>query len=139
MAVVSHTPKHYFIPTGANISGEALIAMESPLVKKVKSFIDVFSMGWRELAEIVLTYLGKNADNIALVWDNVETSQPLTKAQEMQIYLQMGIPLETILKRAGWTASEIEQMHSDMVESKKATSSLGQEVIEYLKTRSTFE
>ena len=139
IAVVSRTPKHYFMPTGANISGEALIAMESPLVKKVKSFMDIFSMGWRELAEIVLTYLGKNADNIALVWDNVETSQPLTKAQEMQIYLQMGIPLETVLRRAGWTTNEITQMHNDMMESKKTTSSLGQEVIKYLSARPPIE
>jgi hypothetical protein len=121
ISVISRTPKHYFESTGANISGEALLVMESPLIKKVRQIQERFSVAWQDCGRFILEHgYGKSVDmsEIITVWDPVETVQPLLKAQEMEAMKRLGIPLKTILRRAGWGADEIEQYEKDAKEEK---------------------
>jgi len=82
IAIISRTPKHYFHDTGGNISGEALIVMESPLLKKIRQIQEIYSLGWIEGARFVLRQQDKDAgpSEIVTVWDAIETTQPITRA-----------------------------------------------------------
>ena len=141
IAIISRTPKHYFHDTGGNISGEALIVMESPLLKKIRQIQEVFSLAWTECAQFVLRQSGNEVDpsEIMTVWDSVETVQPLTQANVIREYVNLGVPLETMLRRAGWGADEIEQMKADQKEARKRESTVGQEVLNFLKLQQSRE
>jgi hypothetical protein len=126
IAIISRTPKHYFMNTGSNISGEALVVMESPLLKKVDKVIKQFDRSWKDCARFILRHQSSKeveANDVVTVWDPIETVQPLLKAQEMEVLKRLGIPLKTIMRRAGWGNDEIEQYEKDAKEEKsnKAT------------------
>jgi hypothetical protein len=59
LAAITRIPKHYFFQQGGDPSGEALITMESPLVKKVRDRIDRFSVVWRQVALFLLELAGQ--------------------------------------------------------------------------------
>jgi hypothetical protein len=121
LAIHTNTPKHLFMNLGANISGEALIVEESALVKKVKSKQKAYNPVWKEFASYLLLLEGIKVDpnDITTVWDKVETVLPLSEAQVMQIERSAGIPITTIVRRAGWGEEEITQLESDLKEEAK--------------------
>lgn len=137
IAIITRTPKHYFMNTGANISGEALLAMESPLVKKVETKQTIFSSTWQDIASFLLLIDGGikiEPNEISVTWERPESIQPLTEAQTLQTYINAGIPLTTQLKRDGWTEQEIESLLKDKKEEQKASRALGQQVLDSLRT-----
>jgi hypothetical protein len=109
MFVITRTPKHYLMDTGANISGEALLAMEAPLVKKCKKRQNLFASQWQDIAAFIASLEGMTItpDDITCIWERIESVQPLTEAQVRQANVTAGIPLEIVLKRDGWTDEEI--------------------------------
>lgn len=113
IAIISRTPKHYFMNTGANISGEALTVMETPLVKKVTQLMNTFEKGWIELADTII-----QAPDTVCTWERAETEQIATQAQAMKTMVDMGIPLVTVLKNFGWGEDKIAQMEKDKEEQK---------------------
>jgi hypothetical protein len=124
IAIITRTPKHYFFNSGSDPSGEALIAMESPLNKKCQKYIDRFSVVWRSLAQFMLLIAGADvqATDIAPVFDKPETIQPRTGAEIVQIETASGIPLTTSLRDQGWTQAELDQMEEDKANEQKAQS-----------------
>lgn len=124
---ITRTPRHYFYSTGGDPSGEALIAMESPLNKKAKDRIELFEPVWRQAIAFALKISGLIVDpaDIKPIWDSVETIQPKTQA-EIRVYNKnAGIPLITQLKNEGWTNEEIGQMLLD----KAKEESLGDQLL----------
>jgi hypothetical protein len=123
IAIISRTPKHYFYGAdGSNLSGEALIAMESPLTKKVEMHQKQLGAAWRELGAFLLKLAGKtvNATDISPVWQPAESIQPLTEAMVVQTETTAGIPLVTSLRRRGWQTGEIDAMKKDRDEQDNA-------------------
>lgn len=112
IAVISRTPKYYFERTGANISGEALIVMESPLVKKVKQLQENFEQAWLELASAI----NLNTENTIVTWEKAESDQPLSEAKAIQIEVLTGVPLVTALRNRGWSRDQIIQLEKDREE-----------------------
>lgn len=117
IAIISRTPKHYFMSQGGELSGEALIAMEAPLNKKADRFIQRMKPGWRNLGKFLL-YLndggtGQTEERVDAVFDRVETVQPLTEAMVITQNIQSGIPLVTQLRRLGWSEEELEALQKD--------------------------
>ncbi|NIS83046.1 MAG: phage portal protein, partial [Anaerolineales bacterium] len=47
IGIISRTPRHYFYQQGGDPSGEALIAMEAPLNKKITRHIERFTIVWQ--------------------------------------------------------------------------------------------
>ena len=133
IAIISRTPKHYFVEVGGNISGDALIAMEAPLVKKVTNIKKKLNHGWIEVAQFILE--GIPSTDITTSWDPVETVQPIAQAQRIQYLSAAGLPLTTILRREGWTESEIQQMLDDAKEEKANQSSLADAVLESVRNK----
>ena len=125
IAIISRTPKHYVFSQGGDPSGEALIAMEAPLNKKTQTHIDRFEPAWAQVAAFVLQLSGaaeiKERD-ITPTFERPETVQPMTAAQIRQTNVASGIPLNTTLKREGWTEAEIEDMEAEPPDSKQLVS-----------------
>jgi len=137
MAIITRTPKHYVMTTGANISGEALIAMESPLVRKVKKHKMRFDISWQEIAQFILqlSNIEMEASKIEPVWERVESVQPKTEAETRLIAINTGIPLRTQLKREGWTEQELKELEKQIAADQETKSSLAQAVLTRLRIR----
>lgn len=112
MAVITRTPKHYFFGQGGTPSGEALIAMEAPLNKKVSDYIERFTPVWREVGAFILKLIGIeiDADQIKPIFEEPQTLQPLTRSLIRQANTGAGIPIGGSLKMEGMTDSEIEEV-----------------------------
>jgi len=122
LATITRTPKHFFFEQGGDPSGEALIAMEAPLVKKVSAYIERFTPVWAEIAAYMLTLAGKPvpASAITPIFDNPETVQPRTRAEIREIETRTGLPLATVLAKEGWTEKEIKDMQKVQAEERTA-------------------
>lgn len=128
IGVISRTPKHYFFQTGAaNISGDALIALEAPLNKKVETYIKRFQVVWQQVAEFILLAEGATADStdITAIFDQPQTVQPLAQAQTREINVRSGIPLKWQMRQEGFTAAQLEELDADRLEEEQRTDTLG--------------
>ena len=137
IAIITRTPKHYFYGTGSNLSGEALLAMESPLTKKVLQRQEIFSVTWSEAAAFLLRLDGVTVDpaSLATVWAPPESTQPLTEAQTIQTMTSAGIPLKTAVSRRGWAKDEIDQMTKDEQEAQTQRTSMAQALLTDMRNR----
>jgi hypothetical protein len=136
IAIISRTPKHYFMNAGAGVSGDALIAMEAPLVKKVEKLQEAFAPSWQEVAEFILRQSGINivASDIVPTWKRAESVQPVAEAQARQANVNSGVPLVTALRWEGKSANEITQMEKDQKDEQARTKTLAQSVMDVVKT-----
>lgn len=113
IAVITRTPKHYFMNTGANISGEALLAMEAPLVKKAGKRQAKFGAQWQDIAAFIAQLEGitTTPEKIKPIWKRPESIQPLTEMQTVQTGTSAGVDIETMLLHEGWEQKEIDDMN----------------------------
>lgn len=128
VAVISRTPKHYFLTQGGDPSGEALIAMEAPLNKKAEKYIERFASTWRQVARFLLKLEGVEVDtaDITAGFDRPQTVQPMTLAMLRKANVEAGLPLLTQLRDEGWTQQEIDDMLDDKnTEQDAATTGIG--------------
>jgi len=116
IAIVSRTPKHYFFGQGGDPSGEALIAMEAPLVKKCEHYGELFGQVWRELGIFMLGGSGIAVDpgSVSAVWDSMQTQQPISTTTALLNYVKATMPLATALRELGWGPDELKQLEDDM-------------------------
>jgi hypothetical protein len=115
IAIVSRTPKHYFFGQGGDPSGEALIAMEAPLVKKCEHYGELFGQVWRELGEFMLAASGLpvKPGTVSAAWDSMQTQQPVSTTTALLNYVRAGMPLSTALREIGWGPDELAQLDDD--------------------------
>ena len=120
VGVISHTPRHYFYDQGGDPSGEALMTMEAPLVKKTKRFIRRYGNTWQRAAAFLLLLdsgLEVRPEDIEPIFTKPETVQPKTMAEIRKLDIDCGLPLPTVLRREGWSEEEIEEMEGDREQS----------------------
>lgn len=135
VAIQTKIPKHYFADAGTSgISGDALIALEAPLVAKVEQIEENFGAGWQELAQFILKIEGIEVSmtEIRPLWKIAETVQPTCEATALNVNFQAGIPVDTQLRRQGWTEEELDQMHRDQTAEKQRNAQLGNQLIKKL-------
>lgn len=111
IGIVTRTPKHYFYAQGGDPSGEALIALEAPLTRKVERLQSTLRPVWRELAAYLLGIT--DTSGITVEYEDVETVQPLTEAQITLTLKQAGLPLASALKERGWDEDDIDEVVRD--------------------------
>ncbi len=111
IGIVTRTPKHYFYAQGGDPSGEALIAMESPLARKAARLQATLRPVWRELAGFLMGV--DDTSDIWIAYEDVETVQPMTEAQIAQTWRLSGLPLATVLKEQGWTNEDLDEVADD--------------------------
>ena len=116
VAIITRTPKHYLFQQAGDPSGEALAAMEAPLIKKIAKLTERWGTTWGEVGAFLLTLDGVTVDEAAVtpVFDSIETQQPNTVASTRQLAVSAGIPLATQLRRfEGWTEQQLAEMDAD--------------------------
>lgn len=136
IAIISRTPKHYFMQTGSNISGEALLAMESPLVAKVERFQRSLSTTWEELGIFLYmleTGITLSPKEIDVTWQPAQAVQPKTEAETIKTNVEAGLPLKTALRWAGKAEDEIEQIELEKAEEEQAKATMGQLMLDQVK------
>lgn len=115
IGVITSTPRHYFYQQGGDPSGEALIAMEAPLNRKVERLQATLEPTWRDLYSFML-FLGGAAvpsQSIYAAYEESETQQPRTQAEIRELSVRAGMPLTTVLRDEGWTEDDLAQMEKD--------------------------
>lgn len=118
IGIITSTPKHYFSPQAGDPSGEALIAMEAPLVKKVTKRGKLFASTWRAVMAALLTKSGQptTLSDIKVIMEPAETVQPLTSAQIVGAEVGYGMPMKSALRRRGVKPNEIDDIMKDKAE-----------------------
>lgn len=135
MGKIAGLPISYFdLGARADPSGEALLAMEAPVNKKVNKLIKRLRGPWKRLIQMALKMRGAAAipkmGQIKINYADPRTVQPVTAANARQANTTAGLPLRTQLRYEGWTSEEITQMEADKAEEVKAqTETLAQAVM----------
>lgn len=115
IAVLSATPKHYFSGQGANVSGEALQAMEAPLIAKLELYQQTLGTEWARAMAFTMALQGQtvDAEDIECIWQPPHTVQPQSQAETRYTNMQAGIPIINQLRDEGWTEDQIDQLLED--------------------------
>jgi len=117
MSKISRTPQYYFfLGARSDPSGEALAAMDGPLIKKTEKYIKRFSSEWKRLGLFVAQILdieGVTNDTLNVSYADPRTIQALTESTTLKTNVDAGVPLVTQLRRKGWTPQEIAQLNQD--------------------------
>lgn len=114
---LTQTPQHYLFGGAAQISGEALIALEAPLNKKCSRYISNFTATWKRVGAFMQKLQSGfevQASDVTPQFARPETVQPRTQAEIRQINVSAGIPLLTVLRKEGWTDQELGELESDL-------------------------
>lgn len=115
IAIVSRTPKHYFFGQAGDPSGEALIAMEAPLVAKCEHYGELFGQVYRELGLFMLSASGTKVEpaSVSATWGPMQTQQPISTTTALLNYVKATVPLSTALRELGWGPDELKQLEDD--------------------------
>lgn len=110
MARVTGTPLSYMALTGtSNISGDALKALDSRMVKKAKDRQEEFGAVWADVMNFALYVAGGDAAAklaVVPIWEAAEHSSQSDRAAVALQEKELGIPLEVVFERYGATEAE---------------------------------
>lgn len=122
IAALTRTPRHYFYGSSSIPSGDALRAMEAPLVKKARRRMTRFSATWRNLGAFLCTLQGVNLppSRVTVDWENPETVQPNETAQQrktatetVKARVELGVTKRQGLRELGFTDEQITAMEQE--------------------------
>ena len=116
IGVITRTPRHYFYAQGGDPSGEALIAMEAPLIKKAVHLQSMMAPTWCSLAVSLLRLRGVDVSPVDVwaAYADAATVQPMTQATIAKTRVEAGMPLRTELKTyEDWSQEDIDEMDAD--------------------------
>ena len=138
---ITRTPRHYFDHQSNQISGEALITMEAPLVKKVYQKRELFGDVWQEVGQFALLANGYiiRKNDVTCQWTKAEADQPLTEAQIIVNYRNGGLPLKSALRLSGYTEAEIQIIEEEAAEERQAQNDLAALYLEQARDESARE
>lgn len=131
LGIITSTPKHFFYAQGGDPSGEALIAMEAPLNRKVAQLQATLAPTWRDLAAFLLLLAGVTVPSrdVWAQYEPSETVQPRTAAEIRKLSVEAGIPLDTVLRDEGWTDEDLAQKNADAEAERVANASYADAVL----------
>ncbi len=131
IGVITSTPRHYFYSQGGDPSGEALIAMEAPLNRKVERLQATLEPTWRDLYSFMayLSGLQVPSQSIYAAYEESETVQPKTTAEIRELSVRAGMPLATVLRDEGWDEEDLAQMDADKEAERVAQASYADAVL----------
>jgi hypothetical protein len=115
IAAQTRTPQHYLSGKMTNISGDALLAAETGLVKRVEEKQIWFGQALREMFRLVALAQGNaaKADAIAggrVLWADAESRSHSQLSDALLKLKQIGFPFEWIALKYGLTPTEIVDM-----------------------------
>lgn len=112
LAAQTRTPQHYLIGKMANLSGDALLAAETGLVKRVDEKMLWFGQGLREAFGLIALAQGqdakaKDARAGSVLWADAESRSTAQLADALVKLKNIGFPFEWLALRYGLTPSEV--------------------------------
>lgn len=112
VAARTRTPQHYLVGKMANLSGDALLAAETGLVKRVEEKQLFFGHGLREVFALAAMVEGDWAKADALragtiIWRDAESRSNAQLADSLLKLRQMGFPFEWLAGQYGLTPTEV--------------------------------
>jgi hypothetical protein len=112
IAAQTRTPAHYLIGKMANLSGDALIAAETGLVKRCEEKQLWYGQALREVFRLVA--LAKGEDSLAqaaqagtVLWADPESRNLAQLTDSVLKLKQVGFPFEYLARRYGLTPTEV--------------------------------
>lgn len=124
---ITRTPRHFFLATSGQASGDALLAQEAPLVAKVHDRQQALTPTWRSAFQFVAELMGGDRDQIIPQWGPAAVIPPLTRATILQTYRNAGVPLAAALRAVGYDPQEIQTiMDEQKTEEQARRESLGE-------------
>lgn len=123
IAAQTRTPAHYLLIGGtiANVSGDAMKALETGLVKRTEEKTQHFGRAVRDVFELVALVKDDAAKAAAVrsgrvLWKDVENRSDAQRADALSKKKEIGYPLRYLLELDGLSPTEIDRV-MDMVES----------------------
>lgn len=115
IAAQTRTPQHYLIGKMANLSGDALKAAETGLVKKAEEKTSHYGRGVREVFRLIAEAKGDRqlASRVrggTVMWADVESRSRAQTADELVKMRQIGFPFEFLAQRYGLTPTEVDEV-----------------------------
>ncbi|WP_031104292.1 phage portal protein [Streptomyces sp. NRRL S-146] len=112
LAAQTRTPQHYLIGKMANLSGDALLAAETGLVKRVNEKKLWFGQALREVARLIYLARGEDAKAKAMragsvLWADSESRSYAQLADALVKLKDIGFPFEWLALRYGLTPTEV--------------------------------
>ncbi|MCI3271015.1 phage portal protein [Streptomyces cylindrosporus] len=112
IAAQTRTPQHYLIGKMANLSGDALLAAETGLVKRVEEKQLWFGQALREVFTLIALAQGDTKKALSvqggrLLWANAESRSEAQTADALVKLRQIGFPFEWLALRFGLTPTEV--------------------------------
>jgi hypothetical protein len=112
IAAQTRTPQHYLVGKMANLSGDALIAAETGLVKKVQEKQLWFGQALREAFALMALARGETAKAAALsggsvLWADTESRNIAQLTDSLLKLKQIGFPFEFLASRFGLNPTEV--------------------------------
>lgn len=112
IAAQTRTPQHYLIGKMANLSGDALIAAETGLVKRCQEKQLWFGQALREVFQLIALAQGNDAKAKAIrsgtvLWADTESRNQAQLADSLLKLRQLGFPFEWLAARYGLTPPEV--------------------------------
>jgi hypothetical protein len=112
IAAQTRTPAHYLIGKMANLSGDALLAAETGLVKRVDEKQLWFGLAIREMFRLIALAMGRDgqAADIAagqVMWADAESRSHAQLADALTKLKDIGFPFEFLALRYGLTPTEV--------------------------------
>ncbi|MER8083837.1 phage portal protein [Streptomyces sp. NPDC094048] len=112
IAAQTRTPSHYLIGRMANLSGDALVAAETGLVKKTQEKQLWFGTALREVFRLIA--LARGEDQLArglaggqMLWADAESRNQAQAADALLKLRQIGFPFEWLALRYGLSPTEV--------------------------------
>ncbi|KOG21994.1 phage portal protein [Streptomyces viridochromogenes] len=112
IAAQTRTPQHYLVGKMANLSGDALLAAETGLVKRVEEKQIWFGQALREMFRLIALAQGQDAKARAIasgrvLWADAESRSQAQLADALTKLRQIGFPFEWLALRFGLTPTEV--------------------------------
>lgn len=117
IAAQTRTPAHYLLIGGtvANVSGDAMKAFETGLVKRTEEKTQHFGRGVRDIFELVALVSGDEAKAAAVrggkvLWKDVENRSDAQRADALSKKREIGYPIQFLLELDGLPPQEIDRV-----------------------------
>jgi hypothetical protein len=112
IAAQTRTPQHYLVGKMANLSGDALIAAETGLVKRVEEKQLWFGQALREVFSLVALAQGNDSKALAIsagrvMWADAQSRSIAQLTDSLLKLKQIGFPFEFLALRYGLTPTEV--------------------------------
>lgn len=112
IAAQTRTPQHYLVGKMANLSGDALIAAETGLVKRAQEKQLWFGQALREVFELIALARGEDSKASALrggsvLWADTQSRNIAQLTDSLLKLKQIGFPFEFLALRFGLTPTEV--------------------------------